>query len=85
MLEVVNVVGTDVAGVDAEGVDVEGVDVAGVDVKGVDAEGVDVDCKLPPAQRSSPFSFIEVKTGSWSPEKLSWKPNSANSPSFPEK
>ena len=63
----------------------EVVNVVGTDVAGVDAEGVDVDCKLPPAQRSSPFSFIEVKTGSWSPEKLSWKPNSAKSPSFPEK
>ena len=80
----VDVAGADVAGVDA-GADVEGVDVAGVDVAGADVAGVDVDGKLPPVQRSSPFSLIEVKTGSWSPEKLSWNPNSAKSPSFPEK
>ena len=36
-------------------------------------------------QRSSPFRLIEVKLGSSSPEKLIWKPNSARSPSFPEK
>ena len=89
-----DVEGTGVAGVDVAGAvvvgvvagaDVEGADVAGVDVAGVDVAGADVDGKLPPAQRSSPFSLIEVKTGSWSPEKLSWNPNSAKSPSFPEK
>ena len=73
------VVGTDVEGTDVAGVDVAGADVVGVDagavVAGVDVTGADVDCKLPPVQRSSPFSLIEVKTGSWSPEKLSWKPN----------
>ena len=36
-------------------------------------------------QRSSPLRLIEVKLGSSSPEKLIWKPNSAESPSFPEK
>ena len=88
------VVGTDVEGTGVAGVDVAGAvvvgvvagaDVEGVDVAGVDVAGADVDGKLPPAQRSSPFSLIEVKTGSWSPEKLSWNPNSAKSPSFPEK
>ena len=64
---------------------VVGSDVEGTDVAGVDVVGVGVDCKLPPEQRSSPFSLIEVKTGSLSPEKLSWKPNSAKSPSLPEK
>ena len=67
MLGVVNVVDSDVVASDVEGSDVAGVDVA----------GADVDCKIPPEQRSSPFSLIEVKTGSWSPEKLSWNPNSA--------
>ena len=75
-VECTDVAGADVVGVDA-GADVAGVDVAGADVAGVDVAGTDVDCKLPPAQRSSPFSLIEVKTGSWSPEKLSWNPNSA--------
>ena len=93
-VEGTDVEGTGVAGVDVAGAvvvgvvagaDVEGADVAGVDVAGVDVAGADVDGKLPPAQRSSPFSLIEVKTGSWSPEKLSWNPNSAKSPSFPEK
>ena len=88
------VVGTDVEGSDVEVTDVAGADVVGVDagadvpdvdVAGVDVAGADVDCKLPPAQRSSPFSLIEVKTGSWSPEKLSWNPNSTKLPSFPEK
>ena len=78
------VTGTDVEGTDVEGADVVGVD-AGADVAGVAVVGAAVDGKLPPAQRSSPFSLIEVKTGSWSPEKLSWNPNSAKSPSFPEK
>ena len=64
---------------------VAGSDVVGVDVACVDVVGADVDWKIPPEQRSSPFSLIEVKAGSWSPEKLSWKPNSAKSPSFPEK
>ena len=91
MLGVVDsgIVGTDVEGADVVGTNVEGADVVGVDagadVAGVDVAGADVDCKLPPAQISFPFSLIEVKTGSWSPEKLSWNPNSAKSPSFPEK
>ena len=75
MLGVVNVVDSDVVGSDVDVSDVDGSDVA----------GADVDCKIPPEQRSSPFSLIEVKTGSWSPEKLSWNPNSAKCPSFPEK
>ena len=83
MLGVVNVVDSEVVG--TEGSDVDGSDVAGADVTGVDVAAADVDCKVPPEQRSSPFSLIEVKTGSWSPEKLSWKPNSAKWPSFPEK
>ena len=90
MLGVVNVVDSDVVASDVEGSDVAGVDVAGADVEGTDVAGVDVagadvDCKFPPEQRSSPFSLIEVKTGSCSPEKLSWNPNSAKWPSFPEK
>ena len=85
MLGVVNVVDSDVVGSDVDVSDVDGSDVVGADVVGVDVAGADVDCKIPPEQRSSPFSLIEVKTGSWSPEKLSWNPNSAKCPSFPEK
>ena len=80
MLGVVNVVDSDVVGSDVDGTDVTCADVAGVDVT-----GADVDCRIPPEQRSSPFSLIEVKTGSWSPEKLSWNPNSAKCPPVPEK
>ena len=50
-----------------------------VDFAVVDSDVDDVE------QRSSPFRLIEVKLGSSSPEKLIWKPNSAESPSFPEK
>ena len=85
MLGVVNVVDSDVVGSDVDGSDVDGSDVVGADVVGVDVTGADVDCRIPPEQRSSPFSLIEVKTGSWSPEKLSWNPNSAKWPSDPEK
>ena len=72
---VVNVVGSDVVGTEVVGNGVEGTDVTGADVEG----------GTPPEQRSTPFSLIEVNSGSWSPEKLSWKPNSAKSFSFPEK
>ena len=95
MLGVVNVVGSDVVdtevvgngveGTDVEGNGVEGNDVTGADVEGTDVEGNDVEGGTPPEQRSTPFSLIEVNSGSWSPEKLSWKPNSAKSFSFPEK
>ena len=80
-----SVVDSGVVGTDVEGSAVVDSGVTGTDVAGVDVAGADVDGKLPPAQRSSPFSLIEVKTGSWSPEKLSWNPNSAKSPSLPEK
>ena len=90
MLGVVNVVGSDVVdtevvGNGVEGTDVEGNDVKGNDVEGNDVTGADVEGGTPPEQRSTPFSLIEVNSGSWSPEKLSWKPNSAKSFSFPEK
>ena len=75
MLGVVNVVGSDVVDTEVVGNGVEGNDVTGADVEG----------GTPPEQRSTPFSLIEVNSGSWSPEKLSWKPNSAKSFSFPEK
>ena len=75
MLGVVNVVGSDVVDTKVVGNGVEGTDVTGADVEG----------GTPPEQRSTPFSLIEVNSGSWSPEKLSWKPNSAKSFSFPEK
>ena len=75
MLGVVNVVGSDVVDTEVVGNGVEGTDVTGADVEG----------GTPPEQRSTPFSLIEVNSGSWSPEKLSWKPNSAKSFSFPEK
>ena len=71
----VNVVGSDVVDTEVVGNGVEGNDVTGADVEG----------GTPPEQRSTPFSLIEVNSGSWSPEKLSWKPNSAKSFSFPEK
>ena len=80
MLGVVNVVGSDVVDTEVVGNGVEGNDVEGNDVTGADVEG-----GTPPEQRSTPFSLIEVNSGSWSPEKLSWKPNSAKSFSFPEK
>ena len=80
MLGVVNVVGSDVVDTEVVGNGVEGTDVEGKDVTGADVEG-----GTPPEQRSTPFSLIEVNSGSWSPEKLSWKPNSAKSFSFPEK
>ena len=53
----------------------------------VDSDVVDSDVVVSDVdeQRSSPFRLIEVKLGSSSPEKLIWKPNSAESPSFPEK
>ena len=90
MLGVVNVVGSDVVdtevvGNGVEGTDVEGNDIEGNDVEGNDVTGADVEGGTPPEQRSTPFSLIEVNSGSWSPEKLSWKPNSAKSFSFPEK
>ena len=90
MLGVVNVVGSDVVdtkvvGNVVEGTDVEGNDVEGNGVEGNDVTGADVEGGTPPEQRSTPFSLIEVNSGSWSPEKLSWKPNSAKSFSFPEK
>ena len=90
MLGVVNVVGSDVVdtevvGNGVEGTDVEGNDVEGNGVEGNDVTGADVEGGTPPEQRSTPFSLIEVNSGSWSPEKLSWKPNSAKSFSFPEK
>ena len=80
MLGVVNVVGSDVVDTEVVGKGVEDNGVEGNDVTGADVEG-----GTPPEQRSTPFSLIEVNSGSWSPEKLSWKPNSAKSFSFPEK
>ena len=85
MLGVVNVVGSDVVDTEVVGNGVKGTNVEGNDVEGNDVTGADVEGGTPPEQRSSPFSLIEVKTGSWSPEKLSWKLNSANWPSLPEK
>ena len=80
-----DVVDTEVVGNGVEGTDVEGNAVEGNAVEGNDVTGADVEGGTPPEQRSTPFSLIEVNSGSWSPEKLSWKPNSAKSFSFPEK
>ena len=85
MLGVVTVVDSGVVGTGVVGAGVVGSDVEGTNVPGVDVSGADVVWEMPPEQRSSPFSLTEVKTGSWSPEKLSWKPNSANWPALPEK
>ena len=85
MLGVVNVVGSDVVDTEVVGNGVKGTNVEGNDVEGNDVTGADVEGGTPPEQRSTPFSLIEVNSGSWSPEKLSWKPNSAKSFSFPEK